>query len=311
MPRKIERTAFVLIELLVVIALFLILTGLLLSAVQRAREAASRIECQDNLKQIGLALHMYHDRTGAFPPGYRDTASWPLTATAANPAPPNVGPGWAWGAFLLNELGHGELYSQLDLSKSAGDPSPAVVLARTTLLKVFQCPADRAIDSWTVSDGGSNSWQLAPSSYVACNGNDGADDHTTPPHTGAFVRSFVGFKAGEIVDGLSCTIFIGERVTTLAPCAWAGSPTGAQVPFFRAPGNFGDADALVLGHCGVAAPNDPKVVDADAMASAHQVGVQFLFGDGSVRLIDNSISLSIYQALATRAGGDLANGDGF
>ncbi len=306
MPRT--RSAFTLIELLVVIAIIAVLVGLLLPAVQRVREAASRAQCLNNQKQIGLALHCYHDRNGALPPGYFDTAPWP---------DPNAGPGWGWGAFLLNDLEQGPLFKQIDFSLNVGDPSPAVADARATFLRVFCCPSDREITSWTLTDGGSNSWVLAPSSYAACNGNDGADDKSNPvdpvtghilPHTGAFVRNTAGYRFADIPDGLSTTIFAGERVSNLAPSAWAGSPTGAQVPFFRAPGNFGDADALVLGHCGTAAPNDPAVVDADAFASAHQVGVNFLFGDGSVRLITNAVNLTAYQALATRAGGEAVDG---
>jgi prepilin-type processing-associated H-X9-DG protein len=297
------RPAISLVEILVVIALVALLAGLLMPAVQQAREAANRTECQNNLRQLGLALHGYHDRTGAFPPGYMDAATWPAGVTAANPAPANVGPGWAWGAFLLSYLEQEDVYEGIDFSKAVGDSSPNIVRARSTFLRVFYCPSDRQVGTWTLSDG-TNSWELAQSSYAACNGNDGADDHTTPPHTGAFVRAMRGFRTAEITDGLSCTFFVGERVSTLAPCSWVGAPQGVQVTFFRLPGQFGDADALVDGHCGVAAPNDPAVTDADAMASAHATGVQFLFGDGSVRLIGKGIDLNVYQALATRAGGE-------
>jgi type II secretory pathway pseudopilin PulG len=303
MTARARRPALTLVELLVVIALVALLAGLLLPAVQQAREAANRTECQNNLRQLGLALYGYHDRTGAFPPGYMDAAAWPPGVTPMNPAPDNVGPGWAWGAFLLSYLEQEGVYQGIDFSKNVGDSSADIARVRATFLRVFYCPSDRQVGTWTLSDG-VNSWEMAQSSYAACNGNDGADDHTTPPHTGAFVRSLRGFRAAEITDGLSCTFFIGERVTTLAPCSWVGSPTGAQVPFFRAAGQFGDADALVEGHCGIAAPNNPSVTDADATASAHATGVQFLFGDGSVRLIDKGIDLSVYQALATRAGGE-------
>ncbi len=305
------RRGFTLIEVLVAIGIIALAVGLLLPAVQQAREAASRTQCINNLKQIGLALQLYHDRTGSFPPGYLDDAPWPT---------PNIGPGWAWGAFLLNDLEETAVFRQIDFTKNVGDPSPAIAAARATFLKVFACPSDREVGTYTLTDGGSNSWLLAQASYVACNGNDGADDKSNPvdpmtgqilPHTGAFVRSTQGYRIADFRDGLSNTFFVGERVTSLAPCAWAGSPTGAQVPFFRAPGNFGDAEALVLGHCGTAAPNNPAVTDADAMASAHPAGVNFLFGDGSVHLISNSVDLTAYQSLATRAGGETVSGEAY
>jgi len=84
--------------------------------------------------------------------------------------------------------------------------------------------------------------------------------------------------------------------------------TGALVPSVRDPGSFSGASALVLGHCGPHLPNDNIVTDADAMSSGHIGGVQFLFGDGSVHQINNTIDQSIYDALATKAGGEAVNG---
>jgi prepilin-type N-terminal cleavage/methylation domain-containing protein len=288
-----SRNAFTLIELLVVIAIIAVLIGLLLPAVQKVREAAARSQCSNNLKQIGLALHAYHDRNERFPPGYFDQSTWPN---------PDMGPGWGWASFLLSDLEQANLQNQITYSVSVGSTNAAIVSARTTTLKVFVCPSDPALTTFSVTDGGTGSWTLAPSSYVACNGNDGVDDFTTPPHTGAFVRGTIGFRIAEITDGLSNTFFVGERSTTMSRATWAGAVTGAQVPSVRSPGDFSGASALVLGHCGPHLPNDSIVTDADAMSSGHTNCAQFLFGDGSVHLISNSIPMSVYDALATRAG---------
>jgi prepilin-type N-terminal cleavage/methylation domain-containing protein/prepilin-type processing-associated H-X9-DG protein len=297
-----RRTGFTLIELLVVIAIIAVLIGLLLPAVQKVRAAAARSQCQNNLKQIGLALHNYHDRMNGFPPGYYDLAPWPQD---------DQGPGWGWAAYLLDDVEQGNLQRQINYSVNLGDSAPPTPAVRATFLKVFWCPADRMVGTFTVTDGGSQSWSLAHGNYVACNGNDGVDDNSTPPHTGAFIRGTRGFRVADITDGLSNTFFVGERCTTMSLSTWAGIIPGAQVPSVRSPGDFSDASALVLGHCGPHLPNDSIVTDADAMSSAHTGGVQFLFGDGSVHMIANSIGQVVYDALATRAGGEVVDGNAY
>jgi prepilin-type N-terminal cleavage/methylation domain-containing protein/prepilin-type processing-associated H-X9-DG protein len=293
MPR---RKAFTLIELLVVIAIMAVLMGLLLPAVQKVRAAAARAKCQNNLKQIGLALHHYHDRLGRFPPGYLDPTPWPND---------DQGPGWGWASFLLSDLEQDPLMRTINYKLSVGDASPAIVAARKTVLVVFICPADpNSENMFNVSDGGSSTWDIAQGCYVACNGNDGVDDFTTPEHTGAFIRGARGFRIKDIIDGLSTTFFVGERCTTMSYSTWAGAIPSSLDPAIRAPGNFSGASAFVLGHCGPHLPNDNIVTDADAMSSAHTGGVNFLMGDGSVRIYANTISQSMYDALATRAGSE-------
>ena len=110
MSSRTSRTAFTLIELLVVIAIIGILLGLLLPAVQKVREAASRLKCSNNLKQIGLACHSYHDANNGLPPGYTATAPY---FDGEN----DVAPGWAWGAYLLPYIEQGNLYQQIQFNQ--------------------------------------------------------------------------------------------------------------------------------------------------------------------------------------------------
>ena len=188
---------------------------------------------------------------------------------------------------------------------------------RSTQLKIFKCSSDQDLGTFTISSNPAatnvnqpanpSSWMLAQGNYVACNGNDGVDCFCTPPHTGAFLRAIKGFKVSDISDGLSNTFFVCDRPHFLSYCSWVGCPTGAANPFLLSPGNYGAECTLVMCHAGPTGPNTPGVYDADSTWSPHLVGVPYLFGDGSVHFISNSIDIPTWMALATRAGGEVVD----
>jgi prepilin-type N-terminal cleavage/methylation domain-containing protein len=294
-----KRSAFTLIELLVVIAIISILIGMILPAVKKAREAANRLKCENNLKQIGLALHAYHDRTGAFPPGY---------VSALDADGNETGPGWGWAAFLLEDLDQAPLKSLINFKRDILNPVHAA--ARIQFLNIYGCPSEQLVTTFTVTD--QNLQPLCDvgyGSYIAVNGNGGVSDHAGD-NDGPFLRNR-RFRIPEIVDGLSTTLFIGERSTTMSYTTWVGAVTGGIVTSQRDPTAFELAAALVLGHAGPHLPNNPLVTDADAFSSNHIQGVNFLFGDGAVHRINSSIATAVYDALATRAGGEAVSGADF
>jgi prepilin-type N-terminal cleavage/methylation domain-containing protein len=304
--------AFTLVELLVVIAIIAILIGLLLPAVQKVREASFLAQCKNNLKQIGLAMHNYHGTYGSFPVGYYDPTPWPMNGQT--PQGLNHGPGWGWGAYLLPYLEQDNLYKQINFTLDVGDPSMAAV--RTTVLKIFVCPSDAHLETFTITTNalagnvgppptGQTSWDLAWGNYVACNGNDGVDCFCSPPHTGSFLRAIRGFRTADIQDGLSNTLFVCDKPAFLSYCSWVGCPTGAANPFLLSPGNYGAETTLVMCHAGDTGPNTPSVFDADSTWSPHRLGVPYLFGDGSIHFISNAIAIPTWMALATRAAEDV------
>ena len=174
MPR---RRAFTLIELLVVIAIIAVLIALLLPAVQSAREAARRMQCTNNLKQIGIALHNYNGAMGAFPPGYLSLMD-PVTFD-------NNGPGWGWAAFSLAQMEQTSLYNSINFV--LGIEFTANQTARMTVLASFQCPSDAwrqdrftVVDSTTTGTApGAPICDVASSNYVGSVGS-GIPPASTP-----------------------------------------------------------------------------------------------------------------------------------
>jgi prepilin-type processing-associated H-X9-DG protein len=304
-PMK-RRTGFILIELLVVIAIIGVLIGLLVPAVQKVREAAARLKCANNLKQIGLALHNYHDRMNGFPSGYQ-------AQVASDNS--DLGPGWGWAAFLLDDVEQGNLKRQVRFDLQVSDPANAAV--RVTTVPVYVCPSEPRTGTFTVVDAnGGALCDVARGSYVAMNGVLGVSGDAWD-NDGAFIRNR-SMRIADITDGLSNTLIVGERASNMSNSTWTGAVTGGVVPALRYPApadqlaNAELAPALVLSHGSRDhLPNNPLVFDADATTSFHVNGVNFLFGDGSVRGINNSINGLVYEALLTRAGSEAIDGGAY
>jgi prepilin-type N-terminal cleavage/methylation domain-containing protein/prepilin-type processing-associated H-X9-DG protein len=307
------RRGFTLIELLVVISIIAVLIALLLPAVQAAREAARRIQCANNLKQIGLALHNYNDAIGAFPPGW---ISRPDPATGDN-----AGPGWGWAAMILPQIEQPAIYNSINFPLPI--ESPANQTARLTKINAFICPSDASLrPQFTVVDDSTDNMNLgnpicdvASSDYVGCFGKgDVSDIPGRDFGEGMFFRN-KSVRIADITDGTSQTIAAGEKSQNLARATWTGAVTHAAVPITELQAEDGlspeGGDALVVSHTGELNGPNSLPAHADQFWSRHPGGCQFVYADGSVRFLKERRLLPIFQAMATRSGGEILSADAF
>ena len=333
-----HRTApgFTLIELLVVIAIIAVLVAILLPAVQQAREAARASQCRSNLKQIGIALHNYHDVHGQFPPGNMDfSANW------SNSPLIDAGPQWGWPAFLLPQLEQGALFDKMQintvrLSEYGGIASNLRPLSRT-VLPVFRCPSDADSkdtlqgtpdDRHFAGVGWPSEW-TATSNYVGIHGNRQSRAWNWWLSTGDRVEEglFVNngrTKISDIKDGSSNTFAVGERRWLCNAASWVGNRnppgTGMWGQYYTL-ARAGDATTCGAGATGNKVPlNTPFATVAQrrngcsqGLNSEHAGGANFLLADGAVRFVSENIEyrdgdvcgriwtdLGLYNRLAVR-----------
>jgi prepilin-type N-terminal cleavage/methylation domain-containing protein/prepilin-type processing-associated H-X9-DG protein len=298
-----QRGAFTLIELLVVIAIIAILIGLLVPAVQQVRESASRTQCANNLKQLGLAVHNYHDVYKRFPP-------------AALGGDGEV----SWAVLLLPYIEQTPLYRQWDLTlRYTYYRHPASVVGAQ--VSIYYCPSRRSPPQLSVSGDTRAPWGGSPGAlgdYAANGGNtsavwddprngDGvllyADTTFGPNDTVAGWRSLSSFQS--VTDGLSNTLLFGEKHV---PITAFGQQTAGDNSIYN-----GDDIRTVVRIAGrqtpgpidrpfAASPTDSYRPD-ERFGSYHPGGCQFVLCDGSVRLIQNSIDIDTLTRLAVRNDG--------
>ena len=302
-PQRRTPRGFTLIELLVVIAIIAVLVSLILPAVQQAREAARRSSCKNNLKELALALHNYETTHSVFPPGYiHKYGPRGTSLQAANHA------GLAWGAVLLPQLEHGNLYAKFNTNVPVWDL--ANLAPRETHLPVFLCPSDPwSANDFVVRDDTSTPVErYASASYAANWGPSTATvnlDDTPLQSRGVYYRNSKT-RVRDITDGLSNTLAIGERTNGPLPGVTSGGHANFETAWsaaVREVTDYPDDHGHMVLFETQFRPNQPG--GDDKGLSAPHVGMcQFALTDGSVRAISENIDAGVYNALGTRAGGE-------
>ena len=314
-----RRRGFTLIELLVVIAIIAILIALLLPAVQQAREAARRTQCKNNLKQLGLAFHNYHDTFNCFPVNY----AWRTAPGAGGGGPAIANTGKSWLQMILPFIEQANLYASIDFNVGLQGTTAAILKNQTaanTVLPAYLCPSDNENNNgqlgnrsdvnvtppgtWAVTNykacAGSNwAWGIAAWNPVSSpNGKNSGSTDGLNSGNGILCSNQQNTNAPtrmrDLTDGTSNTFAIGEAMPGWSQWNWWYNPNAVTatcaIPVnavLKRPKNIGDW------------PNNYS------FASKHVGGGQFTLGDGSSRFVSENVDINVYRSLATISSGEV------
>jgi prepilin-type N-terminal cleavage/methylation domain-containing protein/prepilin-type processing-associated H-X9-DG protein len=274
-----SRRGFTVLELLTVIGIVSTLAAIVLPAVGSAREAARRIQCVNQLKQVGIALHGYHEVCRSFPPGWQ----WESTNQSA----------YGWAVPLLPYLEQNSIYEHTNRDVQITAPSNAK--SRTTSIELLLCPSDLTeptfMLTWEDETTGEYRplFELPTASYFGVFGTsepDDIDDPNPPVGEGTFIET-QSIRLANLQRGPSNTIIVGERTMARVPATWLGiSRDGA------------DATCRLTGNVRVSPNCD--LCDECEFSSRHPGGSNFLWGDGRVSLVAQTIDSREYQRMSRR-----------
>ena len=284
-----HKAAFTILELLVTMAVISVLVGLVFPAVQQAREGARKLQCSNNLKQIGLALHSHHEVAGRLPCGWTNA--------------PSGRSAWGWATELLPMLEQSNLAATLQKKKDVYDQANGQVLR--TQLSILLCPSDagpphfdlvsdvdhassmQALNhTFSLDVGPSSPLTLPRANYLGIFGNHDPDEGWQTPGTGTFIGN-AAIRWRDLTRGLSNVAIIGERTARRLPSTWIGVALDGE-----------DAVARLTAFADLG-PNSPDADECE-MDSRHPGGINVLFADGHVQHVSDHVDRNVYRTMARR-----------